>query len=511
MSLPRLRNGLLLLVVASLVVGVGGRATQADEPAKAKEDAAKQNSLVVTSHRLELAGQTLDYQATAGYLELKDDAGKPTAQMFFMAYTVKGAEPRTRPICFTFNGGPGSSSVWLHLGAFGPRRVKLGDEGELPRPPFEFIPNEGSILDATDLVFIDPVTTGYSRAAPGKEAKDFHGVQQDIAAVGEFIRLYLTRFQRWASPKYVAGESYGTTRAAGLAAHLLDRHGISLNGVILVSAVLNFQTLRPDEGNDLPYPLYLPSYTATAWYHKKLGADEQKLSLPVLLQQAEEFALGPYQTALMKGTRLTEAEERATAKEVARFTGLDVDYVRRANLRIEPMKFMKELRRREGKTVGRFDSRYVGQDADGTGATFEFDPSYAAVQAPYTEAFNQYVRQELKFETDLTYEILTGKVHPWDYGPARNRYLNVAPDLRRTLAQNPHLEVLVCSGIYDLATPYFAADYTLDHLSFDRSVRKRLSVALYEAGHMMYLQKGSLLKLRADVVGFIRRTSGGGK
>ncbi|HMP58238.1 MAG TPA: hypothetical protein PKD86_02690 [Gemmatales bacterium] len=503
----RLPLALILLAFLLPTLGSARAWPRSDDETPKDAKPAPSDALVTTQHRLELAGQGIEDTAAAGHRQLQDGAGKPTAKMFFMAYTRTGTEARKRPICFTFNGGPGSSSVWLHLGAYGPRRVQLGEQGELPRPPYDFVPNEGSILDATDLVFIDPVTTGFSRMAPGREAKEFHGVQQDIASVGEFIRLYLTRFQRWESPKYVAGESYGTTRAAGLAAHLLDRHGISLNGVILVSAVLNFQTLRSDEGNDLPYLLYFPSYAATAWFHRKLGPTEQALMLPELLKQAEEFALGPYLQALAQGTRLGATELKQVASNMARLTGLDVDYVLRANLRIEPMRFMKELRRQDGKTVGRFDSRYIGQDGDGTGATFEYDPSYAAVQAPYTQVFNQYVRQELKFESDLVYEILTGKVQPWDYGDARNRYLNMAPGLRRTMAQNPHMEVFLASGIYDLATPYFAADYTLDHLSFDPAVRRRMTVSMYEAGHMMYLHRPSLLKLRADTVEFIKRTS----
>jgi carboxypeptidase C (cathepsin A) len=382
----------------------------------------------------------------------------------------------------------------------------MQDNGEPQPPPYKLVNNDLSLLDLTDLVFIDPVTTGFSRPAEGQDAKKFHGVQQDVETVGDFIRLYLARYKRWDSPKYLAGESYGTTRAAALAGYLQDRHGINLNGILLVSMVLNFETIRFDEGNDLPYSLFLPTYTATAWYHKKLPPDLQG-DLKKALAEAEAFAEGEYTVALMKGNRLSEEEAAKVRKKLARLTGLSEDFVARSNLRIEISRFTKELLRGERRTVGRFDSRYKGIDLDAVGERGEYDPSYAAVQGAYTATLNQYVRHDLEFKSDLPYEILTGRVQPWDYGSARNRYLNVAPTLRQAMTKNRDLRVFVASGYYDLATPYFATEYTLAHLGLDASVSDHLTVAYYEAGHMMYVHRPSHEKLRKDVAKFYRSTS----
>jgi carboxypeptidase C (cathepsin A) len=490
-----------------LFLTVAARAQDtAPKPASRPEPKAEPGPehLSETQHTITLNGTKLEYKATAGTLTLKDDAGKPTASVFFIAYTKAGVEDlRKRPITFAFNGGPGSSSVWLHLGALGPKRVPVGDVGESVAPPYRLVENESTLLDLTDLVFIDPVSTGYSRPAPGQDAKQFHGVQEDVQSVGEFIRLYVTRFQRWPSPKFLAGESYGTTRAAGLVAHLQDRDGMDFNGVVLVSSVLNFETLRFDEGNDLPYILYLPSYTATAWYHKKLSAELQA-DLRKTLAEAEQFAEGDYTLALMKGSKLTPEARKEAAHKLARYTGLSEDYVLRSNLRIEAMRFMKELLRGERRTAGRYDSRFTGTDLDAVGEQSEYDPSYAAVQGPYTATFNAYVRSELKYERDLPYEILTGRVQPWNFGNARNRYLNVAGSLRQAMTKNRDLRVFVASGHYDLATPFAATDYTFDHLGLDAGLADHVTMAYYEAGHMMYLHKPSLQKLKKDLAAFYR-------
>jgi carboxypeptidase C (cathepsin A) len=493
---------LFVLLLTSTVCAAGQ-----DPPAKPTKPEHKpeppKETIVETEHALALGQDKLTYKATTGTLLLKEEDGKATASVFFIAYTKSGVEDLSkRPVMFAFNGGPGSSSVWLHLGAFGPRRVLMKDDGEPVPPPPKLVDNEATLLDVTDLVFIDPVTTGYSRPAPGQDPKQFHGVQQDLQSVGEFIRLYTTRYRRWASPKFIAGESYGTTRAAGLAAHLQERHGLSVNGIILVSAVLNFQTIRFDEGNDLPYILFLPAYTATAWYHKKLAPDLQS-DLKKALAEAERFAIGDYTLALMKGSKLSAGERLQIARQVARLTGLSEEFVQQANLRINMMRFGKELLRDERRTVGRYDSRLVGHDVDAAGEVHEYDPSYAAVLGSYTAALNHYLRTELRFESDLPYEILTGRVQPWDYGDARNRYLNVSRNLRQVMTQNRTLRVFVASGYYDLATPYFATDYTVDHLGLDGSLADRVTTAYYEAGHMMYIHKPSLVKLKRDVAAFI--------
>jgi carboxypeptidase C (cathepsin A) len=461
-------------------------------------------TLSETRHTLALGEAKLDYVATAGTLLLKEEEGKARAGVFFVAYTKAGVtDPAKRPITFTFNGGPGSSSVWLHMGAFGPKRVLLSDKGDPPPPPYRLVDNDLTLLDLTDLVFIDPVTTGYSRPAPGQSPKQFHGVTEDVKAVGEFIRLYTTRFRRWASPKFLAGESYGTTRAAGLAGHLQDRLGMNLNGVILISSILNFETARFDDGNDLPYSLFLPTYTATAWYHKKLAPDLQS-DLRRTLDEAEKFALTDYTVALMKGNKLGPEETKVVAGRLARYTGLSEDYILRSNLRVPIQRFTRELLRGQGRSVGRFDSRYKGIDRDGAGETPDFDPSYSAVQGAYTATLNHYLRTQLKYESDLPYEILTGRVQPWNFGSATNRYLNVAPKLRQAMTKNRHLRVFVANGYYDLATPYFGTEYTFNHLDLDRSLAGNVTMGYYEAGHMMYVQREAHRQLKRDLAKFIR-------
>ncbi|MEQ8762396.1 MAG: peptidase S10 [Planctomycetota bacterium] len=465
------------------------------------------DSLAVTQHTLELEGQEpIHYYATTGYKQLRSDSGEEKAKIFFMAYTRsdQGSES-DRPITFTFNGGPGSSSVWLHLGALGPRRVAMGDDGEQPGPPYRVTDNIGTWLGFTDLVFLDPVSTGYSRATKAEEAGEYHGLEGDIQSVGEFIRLYLTQHQRWASPKFLCGESYGTTRAAGLSGYL-QQNGIALNGIVLVSAILEFQTARFDRGNDLPYALFLPTYTATAWYHERLPEDLQG-DLRATLDEVEAFAEGEYVSALMKGAKLSGEQRRYIAEKLSRYTGLDVDYLEQTNLRIDIQRFCKELMRDGARTVGRLDSRYVGTDYDSAGETPSYDPSMSAIRGPYTGAFNAYVREELGYKNDLPYEILTGRVHPWTYGSESDQgYIEVASRLRSAISQNPGLKVLVAAGYYDLATPYFAAEYTMNHLGLDPSLQGNIRFTYFESGHMMYVRKPDLLKLQQDAHEFYRST-----
>jgi carboxypeptidase C (cathepsin A) len=456
-----------------------------------------------TNHSVTIDGKAVCYTATAGTLPIKKEDGKETAAIFHIAYTSGGAEGHSkRPITFSFNGGPGSSSVWLHLGILGPKRVKLDSFGRQPSPPFSLVENEFSLLDKTDLVFIDPVSTGYSRVSDDGKAKDFHGVEQDVESVGEFIRLYLTRNNRWDSPIFLIGESYGTTRATALSEHLQQKHGIYLNGILLVSSVLQFQTLRFNDGNDLPYILFLPSYTASAWYHKKLPAPLQSLPLREAVKKAEEFAVTKYPEALLRGTSMPEPQRRQTAAELAKLTGLDEEWVMKAGLRIDAFRFFKELLRDEGLTIGRFDARYTGMDRDPLGNFPDYDPSYSDIIGAFTSTLNIYLREELLYETDLPYKILSGDVHPWDYGRFTNRYLETAERLRSAMAKNPHMGVHVSSGYYDLATPYFATEYTLGNMGLHPSQRERITVDYYEGGHMMYLVPSELLKQRRDFVRF---------
>lgn len=456
-----------------------------------------------TQHTVRIGKREVKYTATAGTMVMKTEEGKPKAAIFYVAYTRNGVQDLSkRPITFAYNGGPGSSSIWLHMGAFGPMRVLLKDDGHAFPPPYKRVDNEDSILDVTDLVFIDPVSTGYSRTAPGESPKQFHGIQEDVKSVGDFIRLYTTRNNRWGSPKFLAGESYGTTRSAALSGYLQKTYGMYLNGIVLISSVLNFETLLFGRGNDMPAILYIPSYTATAWYHKKLPADLQAEDLATVVQQAREFALGEYNDALMKGDALTAAERQEIVDKLARFTGLSPEYIDRSNLRIHIMRYVKELLRSERRTVGRLDSRFKGIDYDAAGERFEYDPSMAAISGAFTAVFNAYVRENLKFATDLPYNVF-GPVRPWNFKPYENRYVYVGDDLRQAMTQNPDLRVLVANGYYDLATPFFATEYTVDHLGLDPTLRSHITLKYYEAGHMMYIDKASHAKLKADVAQFI--------
>jgi carboxypeptidase C (cathepsin A) len=477
------------------------------------------DQIVETKHTITIAGTQISYTVTTGTIVLKeesekkgDQAGesegeKPKASVFFVAYILDNVNDKSlRPLTFSFNGGPGSSSVWLHLGILGPRRVLMDKEGWTLPPPYRMVDNDYSLLPLTDLVFIDPVSTGFSRPAPGEKAKEFHSFKKDIESVGDFIRLYTTRYQRWTSPKFIIGESYGTTRAAGLSGYLQDRHGLYLNGIMLISAILQFQTAEFDPGNDLPFILFLPTYAATTWYHKKLTDATLPQDLQSFLSEVEAFSSGEYTLALMKGSSLSQEERSRIIARLSQYTGLDADYIDRTDLRINIFRFTKELLRSEGQTIGRLDTRFKGIDRDSAGEFFEFDPSMAAIIGPYTAALNDYVRRELLFESDLPYEILNPRVWPWTYDDHENRYVDVAETLRKAITSNPYLRVFVANGFYDLATPYFATEYTLNHLGLAPSLQKNISLGFYEAGHMMYIHQPSLEKLKGDLVNFIHNS-----
>lgn len=496
------RLGFAFLILI-LVAGVNAQDVPATSPTTAPKT---EDGTVTTEHTVTIDGERLAYTATAGKIELKDDAGKLRGSIFYVAYNRALDDPaavRARPITFVFNGGPGAASVWLHLGTAGPMRVVLPDDGTPPPPPHSLAPNPHSWLDLTDLVFIDPVGTGFSRPADAERGKEFYGVDQDVASVGEFIRLYLTKYDRWTSPKFLAGESYGTTRAAGLSEHLHDRYGIDLNGIILISTVLNFQTFRPDDGNHLPYPLFLPTYTAAAWYHKKLPPELQK-DLADSVKQSERFALTEYMPALMLGASMSDEQRRDIAEKLARFTGLSLDYIEQADLKVSPSRFQKALLADQRRSIGRMDARLTGHVADALNDTPEFDPSLSGYYGLFSTTFNDYVRRELKYETNEAYEFLSPRVRPWDYGPAGRGFLDVAPTLRRTMTKVPSMKVMLASGYYDLATPVAAADYTLNQLPLSDELRKNLTHTYYEGGHMMYLNEPSLVKLKKDLAGFYR-------
>ncbi|MBK8619790.1 MAG: peptidase S10 [Anaerolineales bacterium] len=482
---------------------------------KKEEKPAPKDNIVITKHSVKIGGKEIKYTVTTGTMVMKEEVNdkekdgeveKPRAQIFFTAYTKDGVKDKSkRAITFSFNGGPGSSSVWLHMGVLGPRRVVLTDEGEMPPPPFKLTDNQYSILDDTDLVFIDPMSTGFSRPVDGEKSAEWHTFTKDIASVGDFIRLYTTRYNRWLSPKFLAGESYGTTRAAGLSGYLQNRHGMLLNGLILISAVLDFTTIDFNLNNDLPYILFLPAYAATAWYHGKLNF---KAPLQTVLKEAEEFAKGEYAIALLKGASLAPEDRASVVEKLSRYTGISQEFIQRSDLRILDQHYFKELLRERGKTVGRLDSRYTGIDRLGVTATPEYDPLFAQVSGPYTAAFNDYIRTELKFEVDTPYEILSEKVWmQWSYSYFQNQYLNVAETLRSSMTFNKYLKVFIANGYYDLGTPYSATEYTVDHLGLDASLRKNISMEYYEAGHMMYVHMPSLKAMKKDMSKFIKDAS----
>jgi len=478
-----------------------------EEPAKDKTKAktSSDEEPVVTHHRVHVDGKELKYTVTVGLMPVKDAKGDVEARIFFMAYILEEAgAPASRPLMFSFNGGPGSASVWLHLGTLGPQRVVLPEEPTIPAPPFRLVENEATWLDRTDLVFIDPVGTGFSRAAKPELNSKFHTVRGDITSVGEFIRMYLTRYDRWASPLYLIGESYGTTRAAGLTGYLVDQ-GIAFNGLVLVSCALDFQGFVFSQGNDLPFLTYLPSYAAAAWYHKKLPPELQQAALPVVLREVEQWTDREYASILTRGDRLTDDERRDAAARLARYTGLSSTDIDANNLRIGMSHFCKELLKKERRSIGRFDARYQGIESLATLGEPSFDPSLAGVRAPYTSTFNNYVHIELGYKSDVPYYILGEGVGRWDWQQDMG-YPATTSDLRNAMTKNPHMEVLIASGYYDLATPYHAVEHTLAGLGFDPILRKNIRIERYEAGHMMYIHGPSLHKLKHDGAALIAET-----
>ena len=505
-----MHHTMLTLVLMTLLSGAlplyAADSASAKLGANAPDAVALFQKPITTKHSVSIGGANISYEATAGHLTLLKEDGSPRAKVFFIAYTKIGeTDPAKRPLTFSFNGGPGSSSVWLHLGVLGPRRVAMNDDGTTLPPPYKLVDNDQSWLDMTDLVFIDPVSTGFSRASDEKDAKQFHGYNQDIESVGEFIRRWISDNKRWASPKYLIGESYGTTRASGLSEHLQHRYGMYLNGIILVSAVLNFQSIDFKDGNDLPFTTFMPTYAATAWYHKKLSAPMQALPLEQLIDQARTFAMGDYTLALMKGNKLTSSERESIIDRIATFTGLSRDYIDKSELRPVIFRFCQELLRDKGLVIGRFDSRYTGTVADRLGVSMERDPSHhPTIAGCFSTCINDYLTRELNVTTTLPYEVLTGRVWPWDFSNAQNEYLNVAPNLREAIQMNPSLRVWVLNGYYDLATPFYGTEYTFEHMGLPASLEKNVSMSYYPAGHMMYLLKPSLIQMKTDARSFFK-------
>ena len=470
------------------------------------------DSFVVTHHSILCRGKKISYTATAGRMILKEEiiqkegdqknqyeGEKPRAEIFFVAYTLDGVDdPTKRPITFAFNGGPGSASIWIHMGLLGPKRVLLNDDGTPLPPPARLTENEYSVLDMTDLVFIDPIGTGFSRAVKGDKPNDYWGWTKDVESIGDFIRLYVSRNQRWGSPKFIAGESYGTTRTTGLSDYLSDKYGMYLNGIVLVSTALDFATLDFNDGNDLPYILYLPSYAATAWYHKKLKAKYQEMPLEKYLEEVRHFAGGEYLQALFNGSRMAEKQIEQVADKTANYIGLTREYVLRANLRVTLQRFSKELLRSERRTVGRYDGRFIGIDRDAAGEEPEDDPAGYEINGTFAGAFNDYICRELGYKTDLPYAFSTDLWKTWSYKEYENKYVQLEEVLRKTMVRNKFMKVWVLNGYYDMATPFYASEYVFSHLQLDPVLQPNLSLTYYEAGHMMYIHKPSLEKFRKD-------------
>jgi len=497
----RCRRSLLLMGLWAFLVS-GAVAQQPAAPPAVRPSSEKAGSEaallpdepVVTQHTARIRGETVAYTAEAGWLPIRRD-GKTVARMFYIAYTRNGVQDLSRrPLLFSFNGGPGTASVWMHMGYTGPRRVVYDDEGIAPIPPGRLEDNPQSVLDAADIVYIDPVATGFSRMVEGEDLHMFHGTIPDVESVAELIRLYLVRKDRWASPKFVIGESYGTTRASALAGYLLDRHQIYVNGVVLVSMT----DLGIEQGPDVAFATALPQLAATAWYHRQLPADLQSRPLRGVLDEVEAFALDDYLAALVQGDRLDDARRQATAERVARYTGLGVEYVLSANLRVDTRRFWKELLRDQRLTVGRLDSRYLGIDREAAGENPEYDPAIADWNGPFANAVNRYLREELRYNPDLQYNVW-GNVRPWD----RTSPTPPGEMLREAMRENPYLKVMIQAGYFDAATDYFGAQYTISHLQPGGEFRNRFRFAYYESGHMMYLRKPDLTKANDDLRAFI--------
>jgi len=458
---------------------------------------------VITHHQIALNGKTLSYTATAGRLPLKRGDGKTEAEMFFVAYTLDGQDAGKRPLTFSFNGGPGSASVWLHMGALGPKRVVLQSNGFMPAAPYRLEDNPDTLLDRSDIVMVDAMATGYSRAATAELTKKFLGVTGDVQAFGEFIRLYISRYDRWSSPLFLLGESYGTTRAAGIAGYL-DDHGIAFNGVTLLSMAVDFQTLEWNKSNDLPYFLLVPTFNMIAGYHHKLSADLTQ-DLAKTREEVVRWSSNDYALALGKGDALTAEERRKIVDQLSRYIGLRPEVIEAHDLRIDVPTFTKELLLDRQLITGRLDGRFSSPNP---GDERFYDPTSAAILPPYTSAFNNYLRTELNYKSDMPYRVFAYDqpgFQTWEWGNAEKGFPSTAGGLRSAMIKNPYMKVLVMEGYYDLATPFAAANWTMDHLNLDAQFRQNVSYATYNAGHMVYIDRAEHNKMKKDLVDFMEK------
>jgi carboxypeptidase C (cathepsin A) len=492
-----------LIIPALLCFTLGALAAEkpekpADTEAKKADDSVKPP--VVRESEVVIGGKKIPYRVTTGKIQLKQEDGKPRASIFHVSYERSDVEDKsTRPVMFAFNGGPGSSAVWLHIGVLGPRIIQLpGDGTTAPPPPARLGPNPHSILDQCDLVFVDPVSTGYSRTERDVKPGEFHGLDEDIESVGDFVRRWVSEHDRWSSPKYLLGESYGGVRVAGLSQHLQSRYGMALNGVVLLSSLLDFATLSPAPGNDLSYLVYLPAYTATAHFHGKIKGDRDEL-----VRQSTDFAFGKYASALLQGSDLEPAARASIAAELEKLTSIPAALWIERNLRISPLVYRAELLRAEGLVIGRFDARVAWPATDKAGQFADYDPSYSLAYQAISPAMLDYLGRELGYKEDQPYEILTGKVQPWRWN-ANNAIVNVGNRLANAMRDNPHLRVHVMGGLTDLATPPEGVAYSLRHLpNLPDESRKNITTTLFDGGHMFYFNPPDLAKTRTDLLEFL--------
>jgi carboxypeptidase C (cathepsin A) len=460
---------------------------------------------VVTHHQIAVNGKTLSYTATAGRLPIKRGDGKIEAEMFFVAYTLDGLDAANRPLTFAFNGGPGSASVWLHMGALGPKRVVLQPNGFMPAAPYRLEDNPDTLLDRSDIVMVDAMATGYSRAATAELTKKFLGVKGDVQAFGEFVRLYLSRYDRWSSPLFLLGESYGTTRAAGLAGYLAD-HGIAFNGVTLLSMAVDFQTLEWNKSNDLPYLLLVPTFNMIAGYHHKLAADLTQ-DVAKTREEVVRWATNDYALALGRGDAMTPEEHRKIVEQLSRYIGLRPEVIEAHNLRIDVPTFSHELLLDQKLISGRLDGRFSSPNPDEDRDSY--DPTSSAILPPYTSAFNNYLRTELNYKSDMPYRVFAYDevgFSKWEWGNAVEGFPSTAGGLRSAMIKNPYMKILVMEGYYDLATPFAAANWTMDHLDLGSQFRQNISYGTYNAGHMVYIDRAEHDKMKKDLVGFMEKS-----
>ena len=482
--------------------------------AQTKSDTIPKAEVSTTSHTVKIDGKVLSYNAIAGTLLLRNSEDQPIALHGFTAYIKSGTTDfRTRPITFVFNGGPGSSSIWLHMGVVGPRRVVVNDPGFTPAAPYTLEENNSSILDVTDIVMMDPIGTGLSHAVGKSKNKDFWGVDQDITAISQFIKQFVTENDRWNSPKYLLGESYGTFRNAGVVDYLQESIGMAMNGVIMVSAVFDLRTITFAQSDDISYVLNLPTYSATAWYHNKVP--NKPASLETYLKEARTFAKGEYTQALMEGDGLVGDAREKTLARLSYFTGLGKSYLDKANLRVTEPEFTEELLRDERKTVGRLDSRFTGINQDPLNQFSQFDPQSSAISPGYTALFMDYYYNTLKVNKANSYHVsaYSREGFNWDWKHAKNGGVgfpttpNTGVDLSMAMSRNPNLKVLILNGLYDLATPFYGVEYSIDHLELEKDIKANIIMKYFEAGHMMYTHRPSLELFKKETSDFILKTS----